>query len=215
MNLPKNSSKKPYPIYLGLGGNLGNPLDCFKIVINELSSSPEMRVEKVSSVWKTSPVGFSEQPDFLNAAILCSTTLSLGEIFSLTASLEKRLGKEKKEKNGPRVIDIDILYSPAVRMCTPDICVPHPRMLKRLFVLMPLQEVLEDEELVVPSNFLDQQEIELVREETISAPEATRKESTRKVEISAIIRELKKISDQIAILHRSSSERWWVIENDK
>jgi 2-amino-4-hydroxy-6-hydroxymethyldihydropteridine diphosphokinase len=137
-------------IYLGLGSNLGNReeniLRAVKI-IQELVGT----VECQSALFDTEPWGFSSENRFLNAVVRVKTSLTPREVLETTKKIEKSLGRKKKSqtKNGravyhDRLIDIDILLYDHLTVDEPDLKIPHPLMLERDFVMIPLQQVLHD-----------------------------------------------------------------------
>ena len=131
-------------VYLGLGTNLGdkqkNLNDAIRMLENLVGE-----VEKVSSVIETEPEGFKSDNMFLNAVVKVRTALSPFEILDITQDVEKSLGRKEKSSNGiyhDRVIDIDILLYDDIKISTPRLVIPHPRMAQREFVMTPLTEIL-------------------------------------------------------------------------
>jgi 2-amino-4-hydroxy-6-hydroxymethyldihydropteridine diphosphokinase len=98
-------------------------------------------VKKLSSVIETDPVGGIPQGKYLNAVLKAGTGHSPEELHLLTQAIERKLGRVKKMINGPRVIDIDILFFDDIKLTTPGLLIPHPRMLDRPFVMKPLEEI--------------------------------------------------------------------------
>lgn len=127
-------------VYLALGSNLGDRLQYIQKAIAELKAIG-LKVLKVSSVIETDPVGGPVQDKYLNAVLKASTTLSAEELHVMTQAIEWRLGRVKKIIHGPRVIDIDILLVDDIKLVTPKLLIPHPRMLERSFVMRPLEEI--------------------------------------------------------------------------
>jgi 2-amino-4-hydroxy-6-hydroxymethyldihydropteridine diphosphokinase len=126
-------------VYLGLGSNLGDR-EAF------ISQAMEMLCQKiqllsVSSLYQAAPLGFTEQPSFLNAVLKASTAFSPRELLSLTQSVEKKLGRERTQPWGPRTVDLDVLFYDSVILEDPDLTIPHPRLHQRAFVLIPLCEI--------------------------------------------------------------------------
>ena len=135
---------KTHMVYLGLGTNLGdkrkNLNDAIRMMENLVGE-----VEKVSSVIETEPEGFKSDNMFLNAVVKVRTALSPFEILDITQDVEKSLGRKEKSSNGiyhDRVIDIDILLYDDIKISTPRLVIPHPRMAQREFVMTPLTEIL-------------------------------------------------------------------------
>lgn len=127
--------------YLGLGANLENPDIQVKNALEELKKKSAFQNFKVSRLFDTTPVSTIVQKNFINAVCSFETELSIYEIFEITQAIERKLGKTIKEKDHPRLIDIDILLSgPSISSC-PSLIVPHPGLLSRLFVLIPLQDI--------------------------------------------------------------------------
>jgi 2-amino-4-hydroxy-6-hydroxymethyldihydropteridine diphosphokinase len=127
-------------VYLALGSNLGDRLQYIQKAVEALKAIG-LKVLKVSSVIETEPVGGPAQDKYLNAVLKASTILSPEELHVMTQVIECRLGRVKKIINGPRVIDIDILLVDDIKLVTPKLLIPHPRMLERSFVMRPLEEI--------------------------------------------------------------------------
>jgi 2-amino-4-hydroxy-6-hydroxymethyldihydropteridine diphosphokinase len=133
--------------YLGLGSNLGEREENLRQALTLLSA--KVNLEGVSSVYETEPVGYKEQPLFLNIACRIGTNLPPGELFHLAKDIETRMGRIPSFPNAPRIIDIDILFYDNTIMKTRNLTIPHPRLHDRAFVLIPLAEIAPD--LVHPS----------------------------------------------------------------
>ena len=130
--------------FLGLGSNLGDKEANIRESLERLSHHPGVRVEKVSSLYETAPVGFTDQPDFLNAAAEIETNLEPMDLLCITSDIEKKMGRVRNFRWGPRVIDIDVLLYDDVLLDTPELVIPHPRMYERAFVMVPLAEIAPD-----------------------------------------------------------------------
>lgn len=135
-------------VYLSLGSNLGNRQDNLDWALNFLSQ--RLRVEKVSSVYDTEPLGNTDQPRFLNLVCQVSTGLEPMALLALAKGIERKLGRLPHTSNAPRPIDIDILFYGDQVIKTPELVIPHPRLSERAFVLAPLAEVAPN--LVHPVN---------------------------------------------------------------
>ena len=133
--------------YLALGSNMGEKAANLRKAVRLLEESGSCRVVARSSIYRTRPVGVEDQPDFLNAVIELRTSLSPPELLRLCLAVEERVGRERTIRWGPRVIDIDILLYEGVSLKGPDLVIPHPRMLERAFVLVPLAQIAPDIEL--------------------------------------------------------------------
>ena len=129
-------------VYLGLGSNMGNRQDNLDKAIGFLSQ--RLRVGKVSSVYDTEPVGNPNQPRFLNLVCQVYTTLAPKELLTLAKGIESKLGRALGKSNAPRPIDIDILFYGDQVIETPELVIPHPRLVERAFVLVPLAEIAPD-----------------------------------------------------------------------
>ena len=130
--------------YLGLGGNLGDPAVSMATALRILDEHPKVRVAAVSSVYKTPPWGKTDQPDFLNAVAEVETGLSAHALLDQCLEAERRLKRERKERWGPRIVDLDILWFAGRQIHEAGLEIPHPRMLDRAFVLVPLAEIAPD-----------------------------------------------------------------------
>ena len=130
--------------FLGLGSNLGDRLAALQRAADLLADEPGVTLTRSSRVWETDPVGGPPQPDFLNAVVRAETDLEPAGLLAACQRVEAALGRVRAERWGPRTIDVDLLLYGARTIDTPDLTVPHPRMVERAFVLMPLLEVDPD-----------------------------------------------------------------------
>ena len=129
-------------VYLGLGSNLGDRQANMEKALKLLGDTLQM--ELVSSVYETEPVGYIEQPMFLNAVCCGQTELGPLQLLSLVKGMEASLGRVSSFPNAPRTIDVDIIFYGNVIMQTPELTIPHPRLEERAFVLIPLLEIAPD-----------------------------------------------------------------------
>ena len=125
--------------YLGLGSNLGDRQANLDQALEFLGQ--RMRIKKISSIYDSEPVGNIEQPRFLNLVCEVTTTLPPMALLALSKGIENKLGRWGGPSGAPRTIDIDVLLYGDEVMDTPELTIPHPRMDKRAFVLVPLVEV--------------------------------------------------------------------------
>lgn len=125
--------------YLGLGSNLGDREANLEAALGMLSE--RMTISNVSSVYETAPVGFADQPWFLNLVCRAVTGADACALLEFAKVIERRLGRSDRFRNGPREIDIDVLLFNDDVIETDTLIVPHPRMAERAFVLLPLEEV--------------------------------------------------------------------------
>ena len=129
-------------LYLGLGSNLG---DKRAHIVRAVELLREIgRVHQVSSLFKTEPVGNPNQDWFLNCAVEIETTLEPRQLLAATLAIERKLKRVRKIKDGPRTIDIDILFYGRHVLDESGLAIPHPRLHQRLFVLAPLDEICPD-----------------------------------------------------------------------
>jgi 2-amino-4-hydroxy-6-hydroxymethyldihydropteridine diphosphokinase len=136
--------KSPETAFLSLGGNLGEPAKSMAAALRILDSEPDCDVVAVSSLYRTPPWGKTDQPDFLNAAAEVRTTLSPRGLLDLCLETERKLKRVRAERWGPRLIDMDILIFGQRTVDEDGLVLPHPRMLERAFVLVPLAEIAPD-----------------------------------------------------------------------
>lgn len=126
--------------YLALGSNVGDRAANLSRAL-ALLPGYGVRVTEVSPVYETDPVGYAEQPPFLNAACRAETALSPHELLAAVKAVEAEVGRTPTFVHGPREIDVDIILYGDVRVDTEDLVIPHPRMAQRAFVLVPLADI--------------------------------------------------------------------------
>ena len=134
--------------FVGIGSNLGDREGQLRTALKVLAAEDGIEVVAVSELRETEPVGLVEQPRFLNGAVRLSTELSPQELLGRLLAIEQRLGRVRKERYGPRTIDLDLLVYGDEVVETPGLTVPHPRLHERRFALEPLAELEPD--LVIP-----------------------------------------------------------------
>ena len=128
-------------VYAGVGGNIGDPAATMREAASALDDEPEVRVLRASTVYRNPPIGPQDQPDFLNAVLELETTLGARALLDLFLRTEKAFGRVRKEKWGPRILDLDILFYGDAVVEEPGLSVPHPHAHERPFVLKPLCEL--------------------------------------------------------------------------
>ena len=128
-------------VYLGLGSNLGDREANLRRALELLSRS--VTLERVSSIYETEPWGYSDQPSFLNCACAGGTSLGPRALLEAVKDVERVLGRQPSFPNGPRTVDVDILFYGRRVISEPGLDVPHPRMVERAFVLVPLAEIAQ------------------------------------------------------------------------
>ena len=129
----------PVPFLLGLGANLGDPAAQLAHAVALLRE--RAGVSAVSSVWRTEPVGFREQPDFYNLVAAGAWEGTADALLDAALGVERELGRVRSFANAPRVIDVDVLDVGGVVVADERLTLPHPRMAERAFVLAPLAEL--------------------------------------------------------------------------
>lgn len=139
-------------VFIALGANMAQPAKQVRRAIALLCLLPHTRLVKTSSFYSTTPVGYLEQADFINAVVEISTVLSARELLESLLAIESALGRERQFPNGPRTIDLDILLHGDSRVDQSELTVPHPRMHERAFVLVPLTEIAPD--VIIPGHGL-------------------------------------------------------------
>jgi 2-amino-4-hydroxy-6-hydroxymethyldihydropteridine diphosphokinase len=135
--------------YVGLGSNVGDREANLRTALDRMREEPELELVVVSSFRETDPVGYLDQPRFLNAAAAVETALSPRDLLGRLLAIERAMGRTRTgPRFGPRTIDLDLLVYDDVELDEPGLTVPHPRLHERRFALEPLAELEPD--LVVP-----------------------------------------------------------------
>jgi len=127
--------------YIGVGSNIGNREENLNKAVEMLRGAADIQVTAVSTYFNTAPVGYTEQPDFLNAVVELKTSRTAYELLDICHDIEKKLKRERIIHWGPRTIDLDILLFGNLVFNDKVLIIPHPRMLEREFVLRPLNEI--------------------------------------------------------------------------
>ena len=130
--------------FIGAGANLGEPVRQIRQAKDALQKSPGVRLGAVSSLYRTQPVGPIAQPPFVNAVFSLEYGMSPHDLLALLLSVEEKMGRIRRERWGPRVIDLDLLFYGAMVISEQGLEVPHPRLHERRFVLIPLVEIAPD-----------------------------------------------------------------------
>jgi len=133
-----------FQVLIALGSNLENPVSQVRRAFNELATLPESSLLACSSLYRSAPVGKSDQPDFINAVVQIETTLSPHNLLKALLEIEKNHGRVRKLPNDPRTLDLDILMYDKLKCNERGLILPHPRMHQRAFVLKPLMEISKD-----------------------------------------------------------------------
>lgn len=127
--------------YLSLGSNIGDRLDMLQEAVRIVMNHEDLHISRISSVYETAPVGFTDQASFLNMVVEVQSNLSAVKILSICLETEQVLGRIREFRWGPRCIDLDILLYNDENMESENLIIPHPRMHERGFVLIPLLEL--------------------------------------------------------------------------
>lgn len=127
--------------YVALGSNLGDPRQQVLDAMQALGKLPDTRLLKRSQLYRTPPWGVLEQPPFINAAVQLDTALSPHRLLDALIEIEQRAGRVRVQRNGPRTLDLDLLYVDGVQLDDERLTLPHPRMTERAFVLLPLHDL--------------------------------------------------------------------------
>ncbi|MGD2062601.1 MAG: 2-amino-4-hydroxy-6-hydroxymethyldihydropteridine diphosphokinase [Nitrospirota bacterium] len=128
--------------YIGFGGNIGDKVGACDEALRRLDATPGVRVAAVSDLFRSDPMGILDQDWFVNGVARLETDLAPRELLDCLIDIEARMGRVRREKNGPRRIDLDILLYGEEQLVEPNLTVPHPGLLARHFVLVPLLQLL-------------------------------------------------------------------------
>jgi 2-amino-4-hydroxy-6-hydroxymethyldihydropteridine diphosphokinase len=132
---------------VGLGANLDDPRRRVLAALEALAQLPQTTLAARSSLYRSAPLGHTEQPDFINAVARLCTALAPQALWEALQGIERAHGRERGFRNAPRTLDLDLLLYGAERIDSPALTVPHPRMHQRAFVLQPLLEIDPDAEI--------------------------------------------------------------------
>jgi 2-amino-4-hydroxy-6-hydroxymethyldihydropteridine diphosphokinase len=130
--------------FIALGSNLDDPASQISRAFQELAELPSSRVLRRSSLYRSAPVGWLDQPEFINAVAEIETALAPRELLAALLEIERSHGRIREYANSPRTLDLDVLMYDDVKCGEPDLVLPHPRMHQRAFVLQPLLEIAPD-----------------------------------------------------------------------
>ncbi len=129
---------------IGIGSNIGDRKAHIETAIEALNHIPSVKVLRVSSLYETSPWGYVNQDNFYNGVIEVETSLSANGLLGVCLGIEAGVGRIREIKNGPRILDLDLLLYEGTESTTAELTLPHPRMFERDFVLIPLKELYPD-----------------------------------------------------------------------
>ena len=138
--------------FVGIGANLGDPVARVREAIAALAALPQTRLVAASSIYRTAPLGYTAQDDFVNAACLLETDLAPRALLDRLRAIEAAAGRERSFRNAPRTLDLDLLLYGGETIAEPGLTVPHPRLHERAFALAPVVEL--DPACVIPGRGL-------------------------------------------------------------
>lgn len=137
-----------HTVFIGLGSNLDNPVKQLQRAFDELGQLRDTRLVAQSALYRSAPLGYADQPAFVNAVAKIDTGLSPRDLLQALLEIERRHGRERTFRNAPRTLDLDVLLYDDVQMHEHGLTIPHPQMHLRAFVLQPLLEIAP--EAVIP-----------------------------------------------------------------
>lgn len=129
------------PAYVAVGSNLQNPQRQVEDAFDRIGHVPGVRLELRSRLYRSTPMGPQDQPDFVNAAAGLLTTHPPRDLLDLLLAIERAMGRDRRERWGPRLIDLDLIWMPGRPIDEPGLVLPHPGVSQRNFVLYPLAEI--------------------------------------------------------------------------
>ena len=130
--------------FIGLGSNLDDPCRQLHRAFAALGELPDTSLLAQSSLYRSAPLGYADQPDFVNAVAKIATALAPQALLQALLEIERMHGRERTFRNAPRTLDLDILLYDEVRLDEHGLTIPHPQMHRRAFVLRPLLEISPD-----------------------------------------------------------------------
>ncbi len=134
-----------YTVFIGLGSNIENPLEQLRQAKSAIAQLSQTYIIAASSLYQSKPVGPQDQPDFLNAVLCIATEFSPQQLLAALQQIEQQQGRQRIQHWGPRTLDLDILLFDDQMIDQPDLKIPHPEMLNRAFVLVPLAEIAPEQ----------------------------------------------------------------------
>lgn len=130
--------------FVALGSNIDEPEQQITRALSEIGALPETRLTRASSLYRSAPVGYRDQPDFLNAVAAIKTRLAPRMLLDRLLAIERAHGRVREFPNAPRTLDLDIILYGDLALQEPGLVIPHPRMQERAFVVVPLVEIAPD-----------------------------------------------------------------------
>lgn len=138
---PLSENHSPINAFIALGSNLEDPVAQVRAGLGALAALPQTRLIAASSLYRNPPAGYRDQPDFVNAVAQIETRLAPRALLDALLAIERAHGRLRDFPNAPRTLDLDILVYGEQAVCENGLTIPHPRMLERAFVLVPLAEI--------------------------------------------------------------------------
>ena len=133
----------PIRSYIGLGANLGDPREAIRTALRELAATPDLTLLKVAPLYASAPID-SSGPNYINTVASLDTSLGPQELLAVLQKIELLRGRERPYINAPRTLDLDLLLYDDIKLDSPTLIIPHPRMHQRAFVLKPLYDIAGD-----------------------------------------------------------------------
>jgi len=133
--------RPPFDALIGLGSNIGDKAENVRRAIALLTGQGDIRLVRASRLYRSAPWGKRDQDWFVNAVVAVATKLDPHELLARCLAVEEQMKRVRKERWGPRIIDVDVLTYRNVTLSEPDLVLPHPRVTERAFVLVPLAEI--------------------------------------------------------------------------
>lgn len=130
-----------FAAYVALGSNIDSPHEQVLTAVRELDELANTRVVARSALYRTAPVGYLDQPDFVNAVAKIATSLNPFDLLNALLEIERAHGRSREFKNAPRTLDLDLLLYEDLVLEEPGLTLPHPRLHERAFVLVPLNDI--------------------------------------------------------------------------
>lgn len=131
----------PHTAFIGVGSNQNDPLKQCRLAVEVIGSHPNLTLRNQSGIYKSEPFGLPDQDWFVNLVIQIETELFPDELLDVLLKIEQDMGRERREKWGPRIIDLDILLYDTIVMDKEGLTIPHPGIVERRFVLEPLNDL--------------------------------------------------------------------------
>jgi 2-amino-4-hydroxy-6-hydroxymethyldihydropteridine diphosphokinase len=129
------------PAYVAVGSNLNSPRERVAEACERIASLPATRLEMRSRIYLSRPMGPKDQPDYINAVVGLLTQLTARELLDALLDIERGMGRQRKERWGPRLIDLDLIWMVGAAIAEPGLTLPHPGVSMRNFVLYPLDDI--------------------------------------------------------------------------